>query len=360
VNAELDPRAARAASALHLSAEGIDPYGRLHDLRRLERRRSRAQVVAAFALLVALVAAGLLARRYDPPAVGPLPSLATIPVGRQPTGAAVGHGAVWVVNQEGGTVSRIDPASNRVVATVPVANAADTIAVGWDGVWVGGWSREKGDTVVRIDPRTNQVVASVPVASESYGLAVTDDAVWATGLVAGTVTRIDPRTNQVVATIRTGGRPVHVAADDQSVWVAYPLDTLVKRIDPRTNRVVASLRVAQPQGVALGFGSVWVPSQRGGEVLRIDPRTELRTAGGAGRIRVAGEPAYLAVGTDAVWVGTTDQTLQRIDPGTGTVTATYRLGAALHGMAVDGGSLWTLNPVGDTVSRARLPGREQP
>jgi hypothetical protein len=39
-----------------------------------------------------------------------------------------------------------------VVATVPVANAADTIAVGWDGVWVGGWSREEGDTVVRVDP----------------------------------------------------------------------------------------------------------------------------------------------------------------------------------------------------------------
>ena len=172
--------------------------------------------------------------------------------------------------------------------------------------------------------------------------------------------RIDPRTNQLVATIRTGGRPVHVAADDRSVWVAYPLDTLVKRIDPRTNRVVASLRVAQPQGVALGFGSVWVPSQRGGEVLRVDPRTELRTVGGAGRIRVAGKPAYLAIGTDAVWVGTTDQTLQRIDPGTGRVTATYRLGAALYGMAVDGGSLWTVNPVGDTVSRARLPGREQP
>jgi hypothetical protein len=51
---------------------------------------------------------------------------------------------------------------------------------------------------------------------------------------------------------------------------------------------------------------------------------------------VAGEPAYLAVGTDAIWVGTTDQTLQRIDPGTGRVTATYRLGAALHGMASTG------------------------
>jgi YVTN family beta-propeller protein len=357
VNAELDTRARRATSALHLSADALDPVGRLHDLRRAERRRSRAQVVAAFAVLVALVAAGLLARRYDPPAVGPLPSLGTIEVGEQPTGMAVGGGALWVVNREGGTVSRIDLASSRVVATVPVGSAADAVAVGRDAVWVGGWSRQDGDTVLRIDPRTNRVAATVPVPSEPYGLAVTDDAVWATSLVAGTVTRIDPRTNRVVAVIRTGGRPVHVAADDRSVWVSYPLDTLVKRIDPRTNRVTGSLRVAQPQGVVLGFGSVWVPSERAGEVLRIDPRTDPRTVAGAGRIKVDGAPVLLAVGPDAVWVGTGNQTIQRIDPGTGTVTATFRAGGTLHGMAVDGRSLWTVDPVGNTVSRSRLPGR---
>ena len=233
MNAELDPRAARAASALHLSAEGIDPYGRLHDLRRLERRRSRVQVVAAFALLVALVAAGMLARRYDPPAVGPLPSLATIAVGRQPTGMAVGRGALWVMNQGSGT--RLADRPRRRPGggdRAGGATSADAIAVGRDAVWVGGWSRDQGDVVRRIDPRTNRVMATVPVASEPTGLAVTDDAVWATSLVGGTVTRIDPRTNRVVATIETGGRPVHVAADDRSVWVAYPLDTLVKADRP--------------------------------------------------------------------------------------------------------------------------------
>jgi YVTN family beta-propeller protein len=120
VNAELDIRARRATADLRLSADAVDPVGRLHDLRRAERRRSRAQVAAAFAMLVALVAAGLLARRYDPPATGPLPSLATITVGEQPTGMAVGGGSLWVMNQGSGTVSRIDPAAGRVVATVPV------------------------------------------------------------------------------------------------------------------------------------------------------------------------------------------------------------------------------------------------
>jgi YVTN family beta-propeller protein len=353
VSAGLDAQARLATSALHRSAEAVDPFTSLSDLRRVERRRGRAQVVAAFALLAAMVAAGVLATRYDPPAAGPLPSLGTIPVGRQPTTVAVGDGAVWVANQVGNSVTRIDPRANRVVATVPVSTGVADIAVGRDAVWTGG-DRRGVARVVRIGSRTNRVVASVPVGSQPTRLAVTDDAVWVTSLVGGTVTRIDPRTNRVVATIRTGGRPVHVAADDRSVWVAYPLDTLVRRIDPRTNAVVASFRVAQPQGVALGFGSVWVPSQRAGEVLRFAPRAGLTTAGAAGRIPVAGEPAFIAVGPTAVWVGLTDRTVQRIDPGTGTVTATYPV-EVLHGMAVGEGSVWTVNSAGDTVTRARLP-----
>jgi outer membrane protein assembly factor BamB len=109
----------------------------------------------------------------------------------------------------------------------------------------------------------------------------------------------------------------------------------------------------------LHFGSVWVPSQRGGEVLRIDLRTEPRTVSATGRIEVAGEPAFVTAGTDATWVGTTEGNLHRIDPRTGTLAATYPLGRPLHGMAVDGRWLWTVDPVGDTVSRARLPGQGQ-
>ena len=115
--------------------------------------------------------------------------------------------------------------------------------------------------------------------------------------------------------------------------------------------MVATLRVAQPQDVAIGFGSVWVASQRSGRLLRIDQRTS--TLGGS--IPVTGEPTFVAVGAGAVWVGNADRTVQRIDPGTGAVTATHRVDAALHGMTVDEESLWTVDSVGDTVSRYRLP-----
>jgi DNA-binding beta-propeller fold protein YncE len=347
----LDAQARRAAAALHDSAEAVDPFGRLRDLGALERRRARTQVALAFVLLVALVAAGLLVgRRNDLEVVGPVPSRATIPVGRQPTTVVIGQGAVWVANKLDNSVSRIDPQTNRVVATLAADDGVADVAVSRDAVWTGG-DRRGVARVVRIDPRTNRVVATVPVTHQPAGLAVTDDAVWVTSFVGGTLWRIDPQTNMVKATIRLGARPVQVAADDQAVWVACPQDNLVRRIDPQTNRVVATLQVAQPQDVALGFGSVWVPSEQPGTVLRIDPQTNSATS-----IRVAGKPNAIAVGADAVWVNNSDRrTVQRIDPQTNAVTATLPVASGLYGLAVDRESLWSVDGISDTVYRTRLP-----
>ena len=346
----LDAHARRAAAALHDSAEAVDPFGRLRDLGSLERRRARSQVAVAFVLLVGLVVAGLLVGRRDLPAVGPLPSRATIPVGRQPTTVVIGQGAVWVANKLDNSVSRIDPQTNRVVATISVPDGVADLAVSRDAVWTGG-DRRGVARVVRIDPRTNRVVAAVPVGSQPSGLAATDDAVWVTTLIDGTITRIDSQTNQVTATIHTGARPVQVAADDRAVWVAYPQDNRVRRIDPQTNRVVATLRVAQPQDITLGFGSVWVPRGQSG-LVRIDPQTNTATSS----IRVAGKPNTIAVGAGAVWVRHSDPDgVQRIDPQTNTATATVPVASGLYGLAVDEHWLWTVEFLGDTVTRLQLP-----
>jgi YVTN family beta-propeller protein len=60
--------------------------------------------------------------------------VATIGVGAWPQAVAVGSRAVWVLNAGSESVSRIDPASNRVVAAVkvgqdPTGIAADATAV---------------------------------------------------------------------------------------------------------------------------------------------------------------------------------------------------------------------------------------
>jgi hypothetical protein len=72
--------------------------------------------------------------------------VARIPAGAA-TNLAVGQGAVWVVSSRG--LLRIDPARNRVVASVPAAQLRLTLlaTTGGGAVWAAGWN-----SVTRIDP----------------------------------------------------------------------------------------------------------------------------------------------------------------------------------------------------------------
>jgi YVTN family beta-propeller protein len=62
--------------------------------------------------------------------------MATIPVGRSPGAIAVAADAVWVANGGDGTVSRIDPDTDRVAATVRVGGSPQGIALAAGRVWV--------------------------------------------------------------------------------------------------------------------------------------------------------------------------------------------------------------------------------
>jgi YVTN family beta-propeller protein len=57
-------------------------------------------------------------------------------VGDGPLGISLGEDAVWVGNVYDGTVSRIDPDTAGVVATIPVGPGPLTVAVGEGAVWV--------------------------------------------------------------------------------------------------------------------------------------------------------------------------------------------------------------------------------
>jgi len=69
-------------------------------------------------------------------ALGRAPQVTTIPVGRRPVDIAADATGVWVANAGDDSVSRIDPATGRVVATVRLGNRPSGIAVGAGRLWV--------------------------------------------------------------------------------------------------------------------------------------------------------------------------------------------------------------------------------
>jgi ABC-type branched-subunit amino acid transport system substrate-binding protein len=166
-------------------------------------------------------------------------------------GIAVGAGAVWASNPDG-TVSRIDPGTGRIVATIEVE--AKTIAVGDGGVWLVA----DDNTVTRIDPRTNRVADRIEVGSNLLtAVAVGAGAVWATS-EEGLLWRIEPGPRPVTRTIDVGTGVAYVAFGDGAVWTANWADGTVSRVDPRTNAVTDSVEVGAAQSLAAGAGSAWV------------------------------------------------------------------------------------------------------
>jgi YVTN family beta-propeller protein len=59
-----------------------------------------------------------------------------ISVGANPAALAVGNDSVWVANSGDGSVSRIDPRTNAVTATVAVGHRPQGIAIAAGAVWV--------------------------------------------------------------------------------------------------------------------------------------------------------------------------------------------------------------------------------
>jgi hypothetical protein len=243
--------------------------------------------------------------------------------------------AVWVGS--GDAVERINPATNEIVARVEIADghvaavAADATAV-WalaivapsDNVaqWTG--------SLVRIDPATNAIVADIPLGSHPVGymdeLRIGAGSVWVLGVrwiesnndeYGSDLIRVDPVTNEIVARIPVGG--FHMVVGNDEVLVRFPADGVLDsphdrwlwtRVDVSTNEPSPpfsfdeidpgdGLRLVTPEALwAVGYdeaGDVRVTS--------FDPATLEMTAR-SGPIPPYFHDALVDAATRTVWIAT--------------------------------------------------------
>jgi YVTN family beta-propeller protein len=193
---------------------------------------------------------------------------------------AVGAGAVWAINPDP-SVSRIDPRTGRIIATIDAPVVPSTIAAGPEGVWFLSWQNR---SVMRIDPRRNRVAQTIPIVSDFLsGIAVGAGAVWVTSPEEGLLWRIEPGPQPIALSIDVGVGVNYVAFGDGVVWTGNWMDGTVSRIDPRTNKVTTKVPVGAPQALAAGAGSVWVSVAAGTKDGSLPAATCSEVASGGGR-----------------------------------------------------------------------------
>jgi YVTN family beta-propeller protein len=268
--------------------------------------------------------------------------LAIFPVEGGPDWQVVAPDAVWVTNEPGNTVHKLDPRTNKVAASVEVGKRpCSGLALGFGSLWVPSCMDK---TLSRVDLKTNKVVATIPVgpADSEGGLAAGPDSIWMLSDRKGVLSRIDPETNHLVAEIQVpSGSAVCVIGEDGAVWVSSTEQNLVVRVDPKTNLITDRIAVGpQPRFTAAGGGAVWTLNQGDGTVSRIDVRSKkLVTNIDTGAPGTGGEIAY---GEGFVWVTMFDLPLTQIDPDTNKVIRQWA-GAGGDSVRVGHGSVWLSN-----------------
>jgi streptogramin lyase len=155
------------------------------------------------------------------------------------TGIVYAAGAVWLLSEQPASVFELDPKTGATLAkiavtprTPPKHGIVDTwwVAAGGGSVWA---VNANYDAVTRIDIATKKVVATVPVPVEiPFGIAVGKGAVWVAG--AGKVVRIDPATNRVSGVVTLSKRSVpiftQVALGPAGLWATDYEEGVLYRI----------------------------------------------------------------------------------------------------------------------------------
>ncbi len=153
-----------------------------------------------------------------------------------PGPVAAGDGAIWVVSEREGILSRIDPATNAVEQVLQAAAGADYVVDAVVATAQGAWFRDLAAQNVRYVDAATRIVTEHADVGGSATWAVTD--------------------------------PYTVTTTGGAVWVTVT-DALV-RIDTRTLRA-SRLPLVEPTGVIPGAdGTLWVATAQG-SVVRVAP-----------------------------------------------------------------------------------------
>jgi hypothetical protein len=248
--------------------------------------------------------------------------------GRYPVAAVYRSGSVWVASTapagaRDGRLARLDSRNGSTMASIPVGWSPSGLAEGAGSIWVadsiGDGSRSRNglpglqDALSRINPRTNHVVATVHVP-DVQSVAAGGGVVWATSASANheAILRIDPADDRTKPVLRLPGASGPLIWGGGRLWAltwftSPSQHARVSEIDPRSNRIVTSITIpgAGPfSALAYRANVLWVSalstssSSLRGRVFRIDTRSSRRIVM---RPRSITSVMALALNGDGAW-----------------------------------------------------------
>ena len=264
---------------------------------------------------------------------------------------AVGAGSVWLLADAGkkSVVHRVDPASLKVVATIPAGAGAVTVTFGAGAVWV-----PNGDdgTLTRVDPATN-TARTIKVGGEPFEVGTDAHSTWLVD-ASGKVERLNPATGVPI------GRPFNFAR-----YATYDFQALDCDIVVESNALYvfttggASFRISLRNGAPAAVSkfraaAVMAPDGKSLWVTDVDPDSLTKVDLATGRVllqrRAFGQT--MVATANALWYSN-GYRVTELNKQTGATIATQTVGSSESnlGLAAGDGQVWAFNIVDTTLVR---------
>jgi virginiamycin B lyase len=279
--------------------------------------------------------------------------VATIRVGGTADWVLVAEDAVWVAATKPYAVLRIDPANNKVVATIRVAGeACSGLAFGFGSVWTPICGKKP--TLIRIDAANNAISAILPVtpAGPEGGIAASEDSIWLVTDKNGTLVRIDPSTNSVRQKISIPSGSYNPIFSDGIVWISGVERNVLTAVDASSGKVLDSIPVGpRPRFLTAGAGSIWTLNQGDGTISRVDGKNRKVIA--TIQVGIPGTGGEIGYGADSVWPTVFGVPLTRIDATTNRVMKQW-IGKGGDSLRFGFDSLWITDYKKGVLSRLAI------
>jgi virginiamycin B lyase len=261
--------------------------------------------------------------------------------------------AVWVAGSKPDSIQRIDPKTNKVVASVPLtAEACSGLEYAFGSIWVPVCTTPP--TTIRIDAKTNQISATLNIgpAAPEGGIAASADSIWLVTDKAGTLSRIDPKTNAVSQRIQIAAGSFNPIFDEGTIWISGLETSVLTAVDAASGEVRDTIAVGpKPRFLVADAGSIWTLNQGNGSISRVDLR--MRKLAATIAAGLSGEGGDICYGGGALWATLFGLPLTRIDPANNQVIRQWK-GPGGDSMRFGHNALWLTDYHAGTLGRYPL------
>lgn len=279
---------------------------------------------------------------------------ATIKIGGTADWALVTDDAIWVASTKPYAVLRIDPSSNKIVASIKIrGEACSGLASGFGSIWVPLCGKKS--SLVRVDATKNLIRATlpIPIAGPEGGITASEDSVWIVADNKGTLDRIDPSTNSVRQKISIPPGSYNPLFSNGIVWITGVESSVLTAVEASTGKVLESIPVgSKPRFLTVGGGSVWTLNQGDGSVTRVDEKERKVIA--TIPVGIPGAGGDIGYGGESVWPTVLAVPLTRIDTSTNKVVRQW-VGKGGDSLRFGFDSLWLTDYKKGLLLRIPIP-----